>query len=85
MEMYRAQSFERDFTGLPRVIQNQFERKLGFFLDNPLHPSLRVKKMGGTDSIWEARITKGYRFTFTLQDQMCVLRRIGTHDVLRRP
>lgn len=85
MEVYRTQSFERDFGGLPKEVQNQFERKLGFFLSNPFHPSLQSKKMGGTQGIWEARISKGYRFTFMFQDHVCILRRVGTHDILRNP
>lgn len=85
MEVYRTRAFENDFARLPYAIQKRFEAKLGLFLLNPVHPSLRVKKMGGTENIWEASITKGYRFTFMLHSQACVLRRIGTHDILRNP
>lgn len=85
MEVYRTQAFERDFAHLTYDIQKRFEAKFGLFILNPAHPSLRVKKMGGTENIWEARITKGYRFTFMLHSQACILRRIGTHDILRNP
>lgn len=85
MEVYRTNAFEKDYCNLPEIIQRRFEVKLEFFLLNPLHPSLHAKKMGSTRDIWEARITKGYRFTFTLQGQVCILRRIGIHDILRNP
>jgi hypothetical protein len=35
--------------------------------------------------IWEGRITQGYRFTFQIVGDIYLLRRIGTHDILRRP
>lgn len=85
MEVYRTKIFEDDFTELPKTVRHRFEVELGIFLNNPLHPSLRCKKMAGTDDIWEVRITKGYRFTFTLQNHLCILRRIGSHDILRNP
>lgn len=85
MEIYRTRSFEHDVIRLPSTVQTRFAKQLDFFLDNPFHPSLHTKKMGGTSDIWEARVTKGYRFTFSVQSQMCVLRRIGTHNILRNP
>ncbi len=36
-------------------------------------------------SFWEGRITKNYRFTFQIEGEICILRRIGTHDILKTP
>ncbi len=47
--------------------------------------SLKIKKMQDPRGIWEGRITKGYRFTFQMEEDTCILRRLGTHDVLRTP
>ncbi len=85
MEVYRTHSFEREFLELPKNVQDRFEVKLAFFLRDPFHPSLQSKKMGGAHGIWEVRISKGYRFTFSIQGHTYLLRRIGTHDILRRP
>jgi hypothetical protein len=49
------------------------------------HPSLNINKMEGHKSIWEARITKGYRMTLQIVGDTCLLRRVGTHSVLKRP
>jgi plasmid maintenance system killer protein len=46
------------------------------------HPSLRLKKLGGT-GIFEIRITKGYRLTLRFDKEIVELRRVGTHDILR--
>ena len=61
------------------------DRKLAPFLENPRHPSLHVKKMNDPRDIWEGRITRGYRFTFQIAGDTYILRRIGTHDILRTP
>ena len=59
--------------------------KLAAYLENPAHPSLRVKRIKGTSRVWEMSITMNYRLTFEMEGEKVVLRRIGTHDVLRRP
>jgi mRNA interferase RelE/StbE len=54
-------------------------------MDNPKHPSLRIKKMEGHPSVWEARITKVYRMTFQIDGDVFLLRRVGPHSVLKSP
>jgi hypothetical protein len=52
--------------------------------DSP-HPSLRVKKLEGYENRWEASITMFYRFTFEVYEGYYLLRRIGPHDILKKP
>jgi mRNA interferase RelE/StbE len=85
MKIQRTQQFSDDFRRLPQNIQSQANKKLALFFDNPFHPSHRIKKMKGFENIWEARITKNYRFTFHLDKDTWLLRRIGTHDILKTP
>lgn len=85
MNIFRTRSFEKDFRKLPSDIIERFEKQLGFFLSDTFHPSLQSKKMQGRIDIWEARITKGYRFTFWRDGETVILRRIGTHDILQNP
>ena len=85
MRVAREPRFVREFTALPAVIQERAQQKLALFLRNPRHPSLQVKKMEGRGGVWECRITKGYRFTFEIVGDLYKLRRIGTHDILKRP
>ena len=50
------------------------------------HPALRVKKMQGTNYIWEARASRSLRITFQIRNDTIILRNIGHHDeVLRQP
>lgn len=85
MEVRLTKSFVKDYRWLPKILQNLIDKKLLLLLENSRHPSLGVKKMAGFDYIWEARVTKGYRFTFQIEDQTYLIRRVGPHDILRNP
>ncbi len=41
--------------------------------------------MEGWSNLWEGRITRNYRFTFTRESDTYTLRRIGPHDILKNP
>ena len=85
MFIRRLDSFKDDFQKLPEEIKKRVEKQLRFLVQNHHHPSLRTKKMSDPRNIWEGRITKGYRFTFQIENDTYILRRIGTHDILRKP
>jgi len=76
--------FRRDFQDLPPDVQVRAERAIRLLAGNPRHPSLRSKKMQGVESIWEASVTLAYRITYEVSGETLVLRRIGTHDILRK-
>lgn len=84
MNLYFTDSFKRDFRDLPKDIQKTAEQKISFFANNPRHPSLRTKKIQGTRDIWEGRITRAYRFTFQVVPDGYRLRRVGTHEILKK-
>jgi len=85
MKLFYTRSFIRDYRALPENIKKTTDKQLKLFLNNWHHPSLHTKKMHDPRNIWEGRITKGYRFTFQIEGEICILRRLGTHDVLRKP
>lgn len=85
MIVVRTQRFDEDFAALPPAIKTRARKQLALLLQNPRHRSLGVKKMQGYDTIWEGRITLQYRFTFSLEGDTCILRRIGPHDIERHP
>tara|TARA_Y100000294_G_C8440660_1_gene290585 strand:- start:26 stop:283 length:258 start_codon:yes stop_codon:yes gene_type:complete len=78
-------SFKKAFKKLPPEIQKQFDKKLKLFVKNPRHPSLKVKKMEDPRNIWEGRITYSYRFTFQVEGNTLIFRKVGTHDILQNP
>lgn len=78
-------SFENDYKGLPDKIQKCLDKQLIFLVKNSKHPSLRTKKIKGHPYVWEGRITKNYRFTFQIMENIYIMRRAGTHDILKNP
>jgi len=84
MKIFYSEVFKKDFQNLPKEIQKITEKKLNLFVKNSHHPSLRIKKIKGLQNIWEGSITKSYRFTFLIKKDICILRRIGTHDILKK-
>jgi len=67
---------------LPSEIRERVDKQLRLLFEDFRHPSLRLKKLGGTDK-FEIRISKGYRLTLRLDKGVVELRCVGTHDILR--
>jgi mRNA interferase RelE/StbE len=83
VKIRRTNSFLKDYRSLPPDIQARVDKQLTLLLDNPKHPSLRLKKLKGTD-IFEIRVSKGYRLTLGSVGDYLELRRVGTHDLLKK-
>jgi mRNA interferase RelE/StbE len=79
----RTESFEKDYRRLSAEMKAQVDKQLAYLIQNPGHPSLKVKKLRGTDK-YEIRVSRGYRLTFRYIDEILELRRVGTHDILKR-
>jgi mRNA interferase RelE/StbE len=89
MKLEYTEKFKRSFKKLSPEIQASFATQLKKFLANPnppYHPSLRIKKIQGTDHIFEFTVTMGIRLTFEFTGQGILLRNIGEHDLtLKKP
>ena len=85
MEIRFTKSFKKDYKNLHQEIQERLDKQLIFLLENSRRPSLRIKKIKGHPYIWEGRISKEYRFTFQIVDSTYLIRRAGTHDILKNP
>lgn len=86
MKITRTARFKRAWQEL-----TEEERELGWKALKNLamdlrYPALRVKKMQGTENIWEARVSRSLRMTFEFEGHTIMLRNIGRHDeTLERP
>ena len=85
MKIQTTRPFDEDYSALPESIKERVDKQLIILIENPHHPSLRLKKIKGHPNIWEGRITKSYRFTFQISGEIYLLLRIGTHGVLKTP
>ena len=78
-------TFKKDYGKLPPGIREKVDKQLTFLLSNPDHPSLNLHPLRGTKGIWEGYIDYHYRFTFEVNGEFYVLRKVGAHDVIENP
>ncbi len=85
MKIQTTKSFDKDYRKLPKQLKNIFDKKLRLFMHDSKHPSLRVKRIQGTADLWEGSVTMKYRFIFRMEGDLCILYRLGPHDILDNP
>jgi len=85
MRLFYKKTFKKQYQNLPPVIKKRVDEKLKLLLSNFPPPSLQIKKMKGYEDIWEAKISRSYRFTFQIKNDAYILRKIGKHEILRKP
>ncbi len=81
-----TERFKKSVLELDETTQKKLKRKLHYLMSDPRHPSLQIKKIKGTRSIFEARVNSFYRFTFEFgkdksgKDNEIKLRVIGPYN-----
>ena len=78
-------TFRKGYKKLPAKIQTKTQSVIRLMTENPFHPELQFKKMVNTPDIYELRLDRSYRMTYTVDDHTITLRVIGSHDVLKKP
>lgn len=76
--------FIRQYTQLPLRVRKKVDRQIGYLSSNIRHPGIHAKKMAGGGDIWEGRVDQQYRFTFHIEDDTIIFRRVGPHDILKK-
>ena len=85
MHLEATRTFIRLYRALPQDIRERTKKALDLFSLDPSHPSLGHKKMSGQENIYEIRVSKNYRITYSKAGDTAYLRKVGTHDLLRNP
>ena len=85
MRIVETPRFMKEWAELPESVKARARKQLALFVQNPRHPSLQTEKLEGFGDIWKGRITQKYRFTFLIEGDAYILRRIGPHDIERSP
>ena len=86
MPLIFTKRFRKAYQQLPQPIQNKVKKALRLLDENPRYPSLRVKRIQGTDPLYEGRIDQKYRFSFEFDSEDILLRNVDDHDeCLRNP
>ena len=77
--------FLKHFHELTDTEKKQFRNKLSLFSQNPLHPSLRVKRIQGTNDLFEFSVNMDIRVIWFYEgDTLVALVDIGHHDILKK-
>jgi len=87
LRLTRTERFKESVLDLDQKTREKLKKQLKLLLFDPRNPSLRVKKIKGTRSIFEARVNDSYRFTFEFgEESEIILRVVGPHnDALKKP
>ena len=73
-------SVQKSIRKLPREIREKLYWSIDKLIENPSYPSLRNKKISGTDSYWEFSITMNYRGIYRLEKDTGFLVAVGKHE-----
>ena len=73
-------SFWRAYAGLNETNRKAARRAYALFAQNPDHPSLRFKKLGGYDHVWSVRINEQYRAIGERHGDNITWVWVGTHN-----
>jgi len=64
MRLFYTDRFLKSYEQAPAAIQGAFGRRVALLLSNLRHPSLGPKKYDEAGGIWQARVTRDWRFYF---------------------
>jgi mRNA interferase RelE/StbE len=70
MHLHYTERFRRSYASAPPQIQRAFDRRVALLVSNLRHPSLRAKKYDEARDIWQARVTRDWRFYFRIVDDV---------------
>lgn len=76
--------FQKHFKKLTEIEKQQLKRKLELLVENPLHPSLRTKRIQGTSDLFECSVNMSIRIVWFYEGkEMIILLDVGHHDILK--
>ena len=85
LQITYTERFHKHYKNLTDKEKKQFRNKLILFQNNPLHPSLRVKRIQGTDDIFEFSVNMDIRVIWFYEcETLVALVDIGHHDIMTR-
>ena len=79
MKLSYSPHFRRSYKKAPAVIQRAFDKQALLLLQDLGHPSLHAKKYSESEGLWQARVTRAWRFYFTIEGDTYNLHEIKAH------
>ena len=76
--------FQKHLSKLTSNEKKVLKAKLELLAENPLHPSLRTKRIQGTEGLFEGSVIMDIRIIWFYEgDKMIILVDVGHHDILK--
>ena len=77
--------FRKHYNNLTETEKKQLRNKLALLSENPLHPSLRTKRIQGTEGLFECSVNMDIRIIWYYEgDTLIILVDVGHHDILKK-
>ena len=77
--------FEKHYKKLTAQEKKQIRSKVELLSENPMHPSLRTKRIQGTDDLFECSVNMDIRIIWYYEGhELILLLDVGRHDILDR-
>jgi hypothetical protein len=67
MQLVHSAKFEKDYADAPSDVRKAFDKQERLLVQNLRHPSLHAKKFDESRGLWQARVTRSWRFYFTIE------------------
>ena len=79
MKLRFTEKADKDYGRMPPLLRKAFAKQLRFLLDNRNHPSLHAKKYSEALDVWQARVTRDWRFYFQIEGDEYVILSVIPH------
>ena len=80
MKSFTRPSFWRAYDRLDARVRESASKAYRLFEENPEHPSLCFKKLGGYEHVWSVRINEQYRAVGERRGNTIVWVWVGSHN-----
>jgi hypothetical protein len=79
MKIQLTERLRKSYAGAPPEVRTAFDKQLRLLAADLRHPSLRAKKYDAARDIWQARVTRSWRFYFTIEADTCIIIGLAPH------
>ncbi len=86
--MYRISTtvkFNKHYKSFTAQEKKQIQRKMQLLAQNPMHPSLRTKRIQGNEELFECSVNMDIRIIWYYEDDKVIVTvDVGHHDILKQ-
>ncbi len=79
MKLRLTERLRRSYEAAPKRVQKAFDKQVQLLVQNLRHPSLRAKKYEEAREVWQARVTRDWRFYFTIEGDEYIIVGLTRH------